>query len=506
MAPFRYELPPRVDPYRSPYTVTLANLMGAGDHARAQAERQSGQAVANAATDIGQTVGATLNNIVKLNLDAPRREHEAIALRQAKEGEADDKAARDAFQQSKGDPEAALKLLEEGGNYTVAMKLRSTLHEQRLKGLDEVNKQLDSTGKRLGMATQLLQGVPSSPDPAGAYANVLPQVREIVGPGLAGYLPDTYDPKIVSTALTWGMKANEAVNFRRQAGRDAMEGLQTAVTRTELADKLTKSTATWAQTIDSQEGWDEMLTTVKSLGGDVADGVLKQFASTYSPEAVQSAQKLLGKTPPGFQRENVIATVDGKTRVLEAGYDTTKNQWFAPGSTTPLTNVRKFERDPATGNVNAPELAKAVLENPDIFQDLTDSAKTAIWPALNAAGFTRPAQRDTGSSRAVAERWKLNALHKVEENLGYQLITPEQATAQRAEIETSFQAQVGGAAPTAPRPTDAPKPGPPPKNPPAGAVPDSIKQLLGSQKAGKYTLTDGSVWIKDASGAIRKGS
>lgn len=505
MAPFQYQQ------YRNPYATTLASLVGAGDHARADAERQRGAIVGNAVGNIAQTGASTLNNFMQFKLDEPRRKMEALQLGQAEQADKDDKAARTAFQTAKGDPDQALKILETGGNYNVAMKLRSQINDAKLKALDDLSKSLDVTNKRLGTATQLLQPLATLPPEQrqDAYTAALPRVREIVGPDLGAYLPDTYDEGRVNAAMQWGMKANEAVQFRQQAARDAQQTLTTAVTKTELADKLTKQIATWAQTVDNDDEWQQMREQAKHLGGaEVADDVLARFDDTFSPGAVQKAAKLLG-AKQDFQHDTVTYTgADGKTHIGEANYDPASGGWTLPGSATPIQNVRKFQRDSA-GQVDVGALAKAVLNNPDAYNDLTDSAKTLIWPTLDQAGFRPPPPRDRGQSAATAERWRMNALQKVDENLGLHLIDDTEATRQRTAIEASYKTQLGGdqpapaaAAPKKAAPPTAPAPPQPPK--PPSAVPQTVNDLLASQKPGRYTLTDGSVWVKDASGTIRK--
>jgi hypothetical protein len=511
MAPFQYQYLPQ-ETYRSPYTTTLASLMGAPDRAQAGAAMASGQAWAGAAQQVGSQVATGLHDLMRYQEAAPQREMTQIQLRQARETQADDAATRFAFQDAKGDPIKAVETLEQGGNYGPAMKIRSQLNEQRLKGLDEVKKTLEITDDRLKTASQLLQGVSGAPDPAAAYAAVLPKVRAVIGQDLAGHLPDAYNPDVVKQAMSWGMKASEVVALRRQATLDANSAIRNALTKTELVDKLTHASATWAQTIDTPEEWAQMLEQVKHLGGDSAPDVLAKFAPDYSPDAVAAATKLLGQVPT-YREADVLATVDGKTRLVRAGFDPKRNQYFLPGTDVALQNVRPLPAKEGAA-LNSTELTKALIANPEIYNDLTDSVKSELWQSgtLRQAGFTPPARRDSGSSRAVAERWKTTQLHKIDENVAlgiYGQGTDAQtaAAAAREEIEASYRAQIGGAEKPAPA-----TPGGPPvaaKTPPkakAAAVPDAVTQVLSKQKPGKYTLSDGSKWIVDKAGAITPGS
>jgi hypothetical protein len=479
-------------PYRNPYAVSLANLVGGADRARAAAIQQSGQAIAQGAQQVGQDINATANNLVRLKLDEPRRQMEGIELARAQRAEQDEKDAKQAFQDAQGDPSKALTLLETKGNYQVAMKLRGQLNQQRIQDLDLMGKTLDETHKRLEQASQLVQGVMSSQDPASAWPTVAPRVRALVGEQLAAHVPDDYSPDFANQALAWGTKVSDTIRMRRDAAQGALAGLRSAVTKTDLTNKLTDATAKWAQTVESQDDWDNARKQIKLLGGDTADGVLSRFPAEYSDALKGTALKIqqAGQTVK-FQHETVQYTgADGKVHIGEANYDAAKGMWFAPGSDTPLTNVQKFERD-RVGEIDRGGLVKTVLDHPEAYNDLTDTAKTAIWPALNAAGFKPPAAKDRGASPATAERWRMNQLERLDREYRAQrgmpegvpgYISPEEYERQKSAIEASYRAQLGSAAsPTTQTP----------------------QTLLSDKHPGKYTLTDGSIWIKDRDGSIR---
>jgi hypothetical protein len=467
MPPFRYE------PYVNRHAATIGGLIQHGPDAaaralefRGQAQGRAaeigGQATAQAIQGIGAQVAGVMHDVMRVQLEQPRRDLEAIQLRGAKRAEAEDTATRKAFQDAKGDLPTAIKTLEQQGDYITAGKLRTQLYESHLKGLDETKKALDITGERFKQSSQLLQGVPGAPDPAAAYKTVLPQVRQIVGPQLGAMLPDDYDPAIVKQALTFGMTAGEVTAQRRQATAETTAALTQAVSKVDLVEKLTKSAARYAQTVDTQEEWEALRAMVEHLGGDSAKDVLTKFPAQYSPAAVQDAAKLLRDTPVNFQHETVLTTdANGKPRITEAGFNPTTNQWFAAGDTkTPLTNVRKFERDPRTGAVAVTDsLVGALKANPAIYEDLTDSVKSALWADPRMQGFAPPPKADKGASRATAERWRTTQLNKIDENLGNMVIDKAQADKARATVEASYQAQIGTPAAVKPPPVKAAAPG-----------------------------------------------
>jgi hypothetical protein len=467
-------MPMFLEPYRNPWGPTLTNLVGGADRARAAATMASGQAIAAGAQQIGAETGATLNNLVRLKLDQPRREAEQIQLARLKRDEGDDQAARDAFTEAGGDPDAAVGLLEQKGAYIPAMKIRGQLQQQRVQALDVLGKQLKVNEDRLTQASQLLQGVPKAQDPATAYTNVLPQVRQLVGDNLGAKLPDQYDPNVVNTAVTWGMKAVDVSRMQRDAATAAYQGLRGAVTRVELQDRLTKSLATSALTAENQDDWDRIRQTASQFGDD-AKTVLSKFPEQWSPALADTARTMLKpvESPTKYRESTVLATVNGKPTITLAGFDPERNAYFAPGETEhPLADARPV---PAADSLTArddAEIVKAVQANPAIWNDLTETVKSRVLPGLSrAGGFTPPPKTDRGASAATAERWRMNALKKVDDDLNLSVITADQATAQRAAIEQSYKVQLGNPPPssaTAPKPAGAAPASP--QGPPAPKV------------------------------------
>lgn len=524
-------MPFQLEPYRNPNATTIANLIGGADRARAAAMTASADATARGVQSVGEQAGATLNNLVKLKLDEPHRQLQGIQLREAQLTEKDDLAARTAFSQSQGDPDAAVKLLEQQGNYPVAMKLRSQLTADRLRGLDTLNKQLEVNEKRLGQASQLLQSVTLAPTPEAAaiqYRNVLPTVRSIVGADLGAKLPDEYDPTVVKQAMTWGMKASDVLRMQRDSANLAFQGVRNSVTLVQLDDTLTQSLATAAQTAESQEEWDRIRTSAITYAGkDVGGNVLAKFPEQWSPDLKTQAQKFLAPDPTKFMSKPVTYTGDdGKTHITEAGYDQRTNRWFAPNDTEhPLTNVMPLPAADKLQPADIDRAARAVVEDPAAWTGLTDTFRSAIFARAHELGFKVPTKDPAAPSVTAVETLRQRAIRdlnteRTNRNLGTDGMPPQEYDERLKAIEQKFST------PPFVKPTVAPK-APAPAAPAGpelshtttrmyqstapGAKPIPIPDVVVNapipqgQPGIRIRMSDGTIWIKRANGVIEPG-
>lgn len=290
---FQYQFLPR-QYYQSPYVQAIAGATGGADRARAAADLQEGQIDTQTASSVGQAASGTLHDFLNYRATQSRRDLESAQAGLAKStladkqrDDADTQAVRDAMQTAGGDHDAALQALEQRGAVGAATKLRSALTVARTQALDEQDKGLKLVKDRLSMASQLLQGVPESDDPSTNYANVLPKVREIVGPDLGKQLPDEYDPDRVGQAVTWGETAQQTLDRRRAALEAAREGVANSKDAREKDGYFTKSLAQWLPTVGSQDEWDKALAAAKSLGAPPE--TLAKFGDAFTPEAAQRA-------------------------------------------------------------------------------------------------------------------------------------------------------------------------------------------------------------------------
>lgn len=522
--PFQYSYLP-VEAYRSPYAQAIAGATGGADRARAGAAEQTGQIAANAASSIGQIASGTLHDFLSYKLEQPRRDLiaaqagvERAKLSDIQRAEADDKAVREALQATGGDHDAALQVLDTR-NPTAAQKLRSALTEGRIKGLDEQDKTLKVVNDKLKTASQLLQGVPTADDPWTAYANILPKVREVVGPDLSKHLPDDYDPDTVGQAITWGETAQQTLERRRAALETAREGVATNKDARERDAYFTKALGQWLPTVSTQDEWDKALGSVKALGA--SPETLARFGAQYSPEAVQRAATF-GLTPEEQARANKPPTA-GSVADFFATYardvvhkpldaltvqdkEVAAHRWAMAHKVDSPTELTAGKRT---------ELVQTILKYPSVYHDLTDTTKSAIAGELNAAGFTGFARQATPATLAAAERWRQEQLVALETRFKaaqalpetHGVMTAEDLQAAKDAINVSYRAQIGGSAaapvaapPAAPAARSAAAP-----KPKTVTVPAPVATALKGQKPGKYTLSDHSVWIVGKDGTVQPG-
>lgn len=525
--------------YVNPYAQEMVELMQTPARVRGNAAVATGAAQARAVTagadaqaralDIdaqqnarmGQMVGTSLRDLSQLPTQIPQQRVETMKLRDMAQQYTDQQLTRDALNASKGDLTAALTALDAAGHVSAATGLRGQLQTARVKGLESVKLENETRQQALDQAGTLLSSVQASDTPAENYGRVLPELRKIVGKELAEQIPDAYDPAFVKQALTWGMTASEQVLARARIATAAKDAVQQSVTTLELHRKMGDYLGQWAQTVDNQDDWTKMIANAKALGAPAA--LLERVGDTYSADAKKRALGLLDdpKTP-SYQHDAVLASgPNGKPIVVEAGYNPKENKWYAAGSTTPLENVRPLPKD-VNGITQADHstLVSGVIQNPDLWHNLTDTVKSALAPDLVRAGFTKFGVVDPGASRATAERWRYTALKDLDkryiDSRSDRSVIPAMTDAdketERQRIEASYQAQLGNAPAAAPKKPDATPapvvPAPAAAGKPSAAkaetVPAPVSALLEDQQPGTYTLSDKSTWKKNADGTITK--
>jgi hypothetical protein len=516
----------------------------AGGAARARGAEVAGQAWGGAVQGVGQAVGQTLNDILKYR--SPEAQAKRAEATLALEDTNDTLAMQKAMRAAGGDPNAALMSLDKAGAIGASTKLRTQMNVERNKGLDTHIKELTVQKDNFEQATKLIGSVPEAdpkdPDSLAkaseVYKSIVPQLRGLLSgpvdpatgkptPGVGASIPDEYNPDTVQKMRTLGMSVTEALSYRKEAAAEARAALTGATTKAELIDKMTTSTANYLRTVDNPAEWAKTLAGVKQLvPPDVADAIIGRFDQTFDPKvSPQKAAVLLEKPKETtYEPKNVIATVAGKRVLLSAGFDKEKNQWFAPDAPgVPLKNVVEFVKGPEGQLTTADrsELTKAVQDNPHIWNQLTETARTQIAGDLHKAGFKFP-MIDHGASVAAAERWKMGALKALDTEYGTKRglkgpfgMTQAQYDAKKAEILTSYNLQIGSQGQPPPKPAAPPpapaQPAPPaapaaaapvaPVPPPAPAAPAApAKPATTAPAAGEVPLhlPSGNIaWFKD---------
>lgn len=530
---FQYSYLPQ-ELYRSPYVQAIAGATGGADRARAAAEQQQGQIASQEASNIGNIASGTLKDFLSYRMDEPRRQLQTAQAGLAKtqladkqRDDADTNAMRQALQDSGGDHDSALQALDARGAVGAATKLRTALTEGRLKLIDEQDKGLKLVKDKLGAASQMLQGVPGADDPWTAYANVLPKVRETIGPDLSKHLPDDYEPDTVNQAISWGETAQQSLERRRAALEAAKEGVANSKDVRDKDQYFTKSLSQWLPTVSDQDEWTKALNSAKALGAPPE--TLAKFGDAFTPEAAKRAEsfgltaeeRAKGNQPPKAGTiEDYMTTYARDVAKKPVGALSLKDKDAA------LKRYAQDHKVDSAGEITADkraDLVATILKYPSVYHDLTDTTKSAIAGDLSRAGFTQFERTATPATIAAAERWRSEELTKLDKR--YEtlkvpdgkkpvpgMMTSVDYQAEKDRIDASYKAQVGKADAT-PKPAAAAPPaaaGAKPAVAPAAAKPPTtaanVAEFLKDQPSNKrYTLTDGSVWEKLADGTIRPG-
>lgn len=215
-----------------------------------------------------------------------QNQQNALLIQKQQREQAAQDAFRKAVQETQGDYDAAVDILERQGFGDMALNVRKSLFEQRIQSADLLEKETKTTGERMKQATQLMQGA-TSPE---AYKRIVPRVRALVGPELAAQIPDVFDPAFVESAVQWGMSAAEKAAMRTAATGEFRAGLDAAKDGREAHSFFTGAVAKWLTTASTQEEWTAALAGARQMGASAE--TLAQFSPEFSPEAVQQASAL----------------------------------------------------------------------------------------------------------------------------------------------------------------------------------------------------------------------
>lgn len=436
-------------------------------------------------------------------------------------------ATQRAFQETGGDPTAASRRLRTEGWFEAADGIEKGLLERRKESLGILTTESTLRKDALTQATQLLQGVNNE----AGYRAVAPTIRNIIGPvnkELAASIPETYDPEFVKRGVTWGMSAAEAEKYRGEAAATLLADLTNADKAIEAHEAFMKSATTYARTVDSVEGWQEMLDGMKELGAPPATLAMLEppdMQSGLMPgKTIQGmpAQSGLPGTPDSNRfiawRDRLIASQEKKAEpaVGEFGdyltrlakdlkipvsdisapmVEQARKKWFevsrAPASDAKLTEKQDFLR----------RGAKQYFDQP--LSEL--NADDYLW--LNQQWGN---DEISAEQRATIERWRTSQLQQLDSERAKQLFTtsnPQDRAeiekfydGQKAAIEQSATYQLGQASPAGrPRPgqmnmggltATAPKPSTPAKG---GSLKDSFFQIEPPQ-APTAPGTMGALW------------
>lgn len=444
----------------------------------------------------------------------------------------DEAAVRAAFQRYGNDSEKVLDALYRSSP-GAAQKYETHLTTQRMNQAKELGEQLKNYQTQLQTAGQLVQGM--GRENAGS---VKAAIAGMFGPEMANGLPDPDDPDFDQkreAAISWGMTAAEYTN-RINAARQAMElayesGMQNVPgmppgvrpgLKPETAQHFRVAAATILPMSKSEEEYQKGLMTLREWG--VPASILAEFPAVWSPENMKRIE-LMGITPEKRAEEARLAATQAETARHNVATEAVSRGQLAVSQGRLALNRQQTAAGGGSAGLTPGQEAtrKATAERwkQDQLQQLEKLAKPQGYdlPALLA-----PAELQIGRIRiensyriqvgepvkkAEAEAWKRRQLALLEKEIAAGNTTAEDARAEKLRIQNEYLSAIG--APTAgelgpewDRGT-APRSGqaqPEPTEAPAVATVEQVQSLLQKEKPGRYTLSDGSVWEKPASGPI----
>jgi hypothetical protein len=366
-------------------TARMGDLVMARGDAVANKELRKGQAAAQTFSTLGEIASGTMRDLVQLKLNEPRRRYEQARMAKA---ERDERRAGnlEGVLQMAGQlpPEEGISLLRKEGFQKEAGELQKQIGDQRRQAVADQKLQIELAEKNLGQAINLVSGIEMG-DPASRqekYAASVGKIRELVGPDLAGMVPEQYDPQFATSALQWGTQASDRLKMRNEALK-LLTG--TPEDKRKADEYFTKATSIWLQTVDSQEEWDAALKNASALGA--SKETLEKFGAAYSPEAVTRAAAFTAKERPPAAAgsfEDFVQTLEARNEGKPLSKDAmlaARREWSGAGrkSAGGAGDLTESQRN-TVKRWKATELRvlDKLLRDGDIEQDEYDEKKHAL--------------------------------------------------------------------------------------------------------------------------------
>lgn len=522
-------------PYTSPHAGNVARLMLASGEAQARAAEQSGAAWAGGIQQLGNIAANSVASLARYHEEQPFRDYQKLALDDATRTIQHKNLIDQAWNDAGGDPEKAIKLLEDGHNAHAAMAVRAEVAAQRKTTLESYAAQLTVAEKRLKVAGDLFPTPPTESEleaqpqaavgkwaldayrggdnqpgdpehPAVAayretYKAVLPQLHQVLGDELGAALPDPDDPNLITRARKaseWGQTAAEKIAGHRAAIASARLAIDAGKDRREQAKYYTESVGHALSVASNQQEWTGALQSARAMGAP--DQVLAQFPTTWSAEAQKKATTMRLDAKEEFAIQNPGMIVPGAS--------TEYNDWNAA-------------------------YAK---KHSELGRDLTEAEKGALWATVrekvrtageplepveeNGEAVYRPRSQAAGkkvgrvdtfeeTTKRQAETWRSNQLGDLAKRRAkggtqeynpasgkYDVIpimTTQQIADEKARIEEGYRRQLS----VADKKTPAAKP---------SNVPDAVWQTLQGKhmEPGTYTFRTSGTWEVSDDGQVRQ--
>ena len=371
-------------------------------------------------------------------------------------------AIETALQQSNGNLDKTVDALRAQGRWSEATTIMGKSAEIRKSQQEELSATYDRTQKGFQTATQLLQGVDATEDPvkrSEMFAAVRPKLVEAL-PGFDSYIPQRYDddPGFVSRAIPIGLSASEVAARRKDAVAKLNEKWAKAGDQLTRDNAVTETLASWLEDAETGEEVNQVLDTAENAYG-----------------ASKTVRQRVGEVPPGpLSKEARAAIVSRLTKQAQA-------------KTPTLGSEEDFIVSWAKGKGLDPSALSAAQK----------VQARAQWTSAGRDPDGATNRREaTIAQKAVAERWKQDALAKLEEGLADGTFSQADIPAAKARIQASYLEQINAtAAKPAPQSRVA-------TTPSAGTVPAPMADFFKDKGAGVVTLSDRSKWRKAADGTI----
>jgi hypothetical protein len=259
-----------------------------------------------------QSPMSTLGSLMQLQGMQQQAQSNSMLLQQRQREVQDDHAIRSAIQKHAApggmpDYDSAAADLDASGFGSAAVKLRTSVYQQRKELGESIAKQQENLKTRLGLAAQIAQGI----DDESSFQRGKKAISSLIGEDLAANLGDTYDPVTVKRGIKWGMSAKDNAEAQHNAAQDALRAIdlqqQGPKKQADAFEAWTKSASTLFSIANTPEGWQKAQALLKQ--GGAPDTVLAQFAGEWSPDA-QKAASQIGISPE--QRATLAGQAAGR--------------------------------------------------------------------------------------------------------------------------------------------------------------------------------------------------
>lgn len=396
-------------------TARLSDLAEQQGAIEAGGHLRGGQVWGGAVERIGHIGGKMMSDLAEERETRPIRE---ARTQEAKDYLVSSKRKEDEYQQTAKraaefkalapmtagmDDDEVIGFYRREGHPEAASSMAKELADTRKRNLETTKLTLDVTNQKLTRAGILMGSVKDAPDPAGAYASALPEIRDLVGERLAGALPEQYDEAFVGKALTWGASQKDKLSM--QADLLRIED-QTGKSKQERDEYFTKSLGALLGTATSQDDWDLIAKGARDYGAPAF--TVEKFGKEFSPEAVARAKTL--STPqradnPTSEEQDMesFARGQGLKSAGELTYDQRR---------TVQRQRAETGRRPVADRSGLTGLTKITPQDyQKLLRDVEEDYQAQLEPEDDGYGNLEP---PSAAQRGAAIRWRSSTMRQLD--------------------------------------------------------------------------------------------